>query len=156
MTQSDFVTTLSLIVGLVISLCALFGYVVKISISFSKIKETQKNSSDDVDLLKSQNDVNTKQISLMQNKISTLEVFSQANTNRIKENETKNAKKFDELFRSQNKSNEILTELNTTIRVLVSTLDSKFDNLDDKFENLNDKIEELRRGKQADTRRQQQ
>lgn len=147
MTQSDFVTTLSLIVGLVISLCALFGYVVKISISFSKIKETQKNSSDDVDLLKSQNDVNTKQISLMQNKISTLEVFIQANTNRIKENETKNAKKFDELFRSQNKSNEILSELNTTIRVLVSTLDSKFDNLDNKFENLNDKIEELKRGK---------
>lgn len=146
-TQSNFVTTLSLIVGLVISLCALFGYVVKISTSFSKIKETQKNSSDDIDLLKSQNDVNTKQISLMQNKISTLEVFIQANTKRLEENETKNAKKFDELFSSRNKSNEILTELNTTIRMLVSNLDSKFDNLDDKFNNLNNKIEELKRGK---------
>lgn len=120
---------------------------VKISTSFSKIKESQKNSSDDIDLLKSQNDVNTKQISLMQNKISTLEVFIQANTKRLEEDETKNAKKFDELFSSRNKSNEILTELNTTIRMLVSNLDSKFDNLDDKFNNLNNKIEELKRGK---------
>lgn len=72
----------------------------------------------------------------MSTKISTLEVLVSNDTKKLEKNE----KKFDELFASRNKTNEALTELNTTMRMLIQ-------NIDKQFENLDNKIEELKRSK---------
>lgn len=124
------------IISVLVPLCALVAYIVKISFSYSKLKEEQKQNNDDIDFLKTCNDVNTKQISLMQNKINTLEIFIQTNTKKLDDYEKKNSQKFDELFNSRNKTNEVLAELNTTIRMLVQNLNSQFENLDSKIEEL--------------------
>ena len=124
------------IISVLVPLCALVAYIVKISFSYSKLKEEQKQNNDDIDFLKTCNDVNTKQISLMQNKINTLEIFIQTNTKKLDDCEKKNSQKFDELFNSRNKTNEVLAELNTTIRMLVQNLNSQFENLDSKIEEL--------------------
>lgn len=124
------------ILGVLVPLCALIAYIVKISFSYSKLKEEQKKADESIDFLKTCNDVNTKQISLAQTKLSTLEIFIQGNTKKLDECEKKNSQKFDELFNSRNKTNEVLAELNTTIRMLVSNINTQFENLDNKIEEL--------------------
>lgn len=114
------------------SICALIGYIVKISFSYSKLKAEQHNTASDVDLLKSCNDVNTSKLAILSNKISTLDILVSDNTKKLEKNE----KKFDELFASRNKTNETLTELNTTMRMLIQNIDKQFENLDNKIEEL--------------------
>lgn len=72
--------------------------------------------------------------------MSTLEIFIQNNSKKLDECEKKNSQNFTELFNSRNKTNEVLAELNTTIRMLVQ-------NINTQFENLDNKIEELKRSK---------
>jgi hypothetical protein len=47
-----------------------------------------------------------------------------------------NSAKFTELFNSRNKSNEILTELATTIKLMMKNIDIQFENLDKKIDEL--------------------
>lgn len=119
-----------------VSICALIGYIVKISISYSKLKSEQRNISSDIDLLKSCSEANTSKLSILSNKFATIDILVSENSKKFEKSE----KKFDELFASRNKTNEVLAELNTTIRLLVS-------NIDKQFENLDTKIEDLKRGK---------
>lgn len=135
------------IIAVCVSLCGIVAYIVKISFNFAKLKERQQESEKDILALQNNNENVEKSTALVTNKISTLEVFIQNNTKRLEDNELKNSQKFTELFTSRNNTNEVLAELNTTIRMLVQNMNKKFDGFDKQFEKLDNKIEELKRGK---------
>ena len=120
------------IIGLCATIAGLVAYVVKISISYGK---TQSQLSDVIKMstqLKEEN-------STIKDKVSILEIVVENNSKRDEEERLKSCKKFDDLYASKNKTNEVITELTTTIKLMMNNFDSQFRNLDKK-------IDELRRG----------
>lgn len=71
--------------------------------------------------------------------MTALKIVVENNSKRDEEERLKTSKKFDELYASKSKTNEVLAELNTTIKMMIS-------NFDNQFKNLDKKIDELRRG----------
>lgn len=58
------------------------------------------------------------------------------NEKRDEEERRENALKFNELYNSRNKTNETLTELTTTVKMLVSNINQQFTSLDKKIDEL--------------------
>lgn len=58
------------------------------------------------------------------------------NEKRDEEERKENALKFNELYNSRNKTNETLTELTTTVKMLVSNINQQFTSLDKKIDEL--------------------
>lgn len=56
-------------------------------------------------------------------------------------------RKFEELYNSRNKTNETLVELTTTIKLLVSSMDEKFNSFNNQFEKLERKIDDMKEDK---------
>lgn len=110
------------IIGLCATIAGLVAYVVKISISYGKTQTRLKEEN-----------------STIKDKVSVLEIVVENNSKRDEEERLKSCKKFDDLYASKNKTNEVITELTTTIKLMMNNFDSQFRNLDKK-------IDELRRG----------
>lgn len=58
------------------------------------------------------------------------------NEKRDEEERKENALKFNELYNSRNKTNEALTELTTTVKMMVTNLNQQFASLDKKIDEL--------------------
>ena len=104
----------------------------KISISYGK---TQSQLSDVIKMAARLNEENC----AIKDKVSVLEIVVENNSKRDEEERLKSRKKFDDLYASKDKTNAAITELTTTIRLMMNNFDSQFRNLDKK-------IDELRRG----------
>lgn len=68
--------------------------------------------------------------------VTTLQIVMENNSKRDEEERLKNAKKFDDLFTSRNKTNEAITELTTTIKMMVGNFDNQFKNLEKMISDL--------------------
>lgn len=117
------------IIGLCATIAGLVAYVVKISISYGKM---QSQLSDVIKMstqLKEEN-------STIKDKVSVLDIVVENNSKRDEEERLKSCKKFDDLYASKNKTNEVITELTTTIKLMMNNFDSQFRNLDKKIDEL--------------------
>ena len=104
----------------------------RISLSYSKVKENLISAEERLKQAE-------KTVSQASSDITALKVIVENNSRRDEEERLKASKKFDELYASKNKTNEVLTELNTTIKMMIT-------NFDNQFKNLDKKIDELKRG----------
>lgn len=100
--------------------------------SYSKLKENLISAEEKI---KEQDKIVTQTSS----DLTALKVIIENNSKRDEEERQKTSKKFDELYASKNKTNEVLAELNTTIKMMIN-------NFDNQFKNLDKKIDELKRG----------
>jgi len=67
---------------------------------------------------------------------SRLKAQVEHNSERDKEEREANLRKFTELYNSRNATNEALTELATTIKMLSANINQQFDQLDKKIDEL--------------------
>lgn len=99
------------VIGIIVSILGIIGYIVKISADYSKLKT---------------------KLEIAEQRI--------AETKAIIEKESgENSQKFVELFASRNKTNEALVELSTTLKIISSNIDKQFENLDKKIDTLSKK-----------------
>lgn len=61
------------------------------------------------------------------------------NEKRDEEERRSNQRKFEELYNSRNKTNEALTELTTTIKMMNCNIDQQLKNLEKKIDTLSEK-----------------
>lgn len=73
-------------------------------------------------------------------KFSKMEERMRINEERDKETREKNEKMFDELFNSRNKTNENLTELTVTVKMLVSNMDKQFLGINDQLNKIHEEL----------------
>lgn len=83
------------------------------------------------DLQKLQKDFETLNIDYSQTKTK----FNQ-NEKRDEEERSNNEKRFNELYTSRNQTNEVLTELSTTVKMLMQNINTQFQQLDKKIDEL--------------------
>lgn len=69
-------------------------------------------------------------------KFSKLEERIKINEDRDRETREKYEKQFDDLYKSKNKTNENLTELTVTVKILVSNMDKQFDGINNKLDQI--------------------
>lgn len=58
------------------------------------------------------------------------------NEKRDEEERSNNEKRFNELYTSRNQTNEVLTELSTTVKMLMQNINTQFQQLDKKIDEL--------------------
>lgn len=117
------------LIGITASLAGLLAYVVKISMSYSRLQTHVKELKETISSISTDN-------TQLKQHVNTLEIIMENNNKRDEEERIKTSKKFDELYASKNKTNEVLTELNTTIKMMISNFDKQFTNLDKKIDDL--------------------
>lgn len=86
-------------------------------------------------------------------KFSKMELRIEKNEERDKEEREKNDKKFDELYQASHKNNENLVELNTTIKMLVTNLNTQYERFDKRFTSIESKLDELSKKSRTTTRK---
>lgn len=118
--------SLQSIIGIISGFIGIVAYVVKISIDYSRLKTRCEN------LEKSQIEFNTLKLDY-----SSLKTEVQNNQKRDAEERQKNAEQFSELYASRNKTNDTLTELSTTLKMLVGNINQQFSQLEKKIDELN-------------------
>lgn len=110
-------------------LIGIIGKVIKMSMEYQKLKT--KTDLLDSNFLALQKNYET--LTLDYNQIKTR---FENNEKRDEEERKENNAKFAELYNSRNKTNETLTELSTTIKMLVSNINQQFEMLDKKIDSL--------------------
>ena len=75
---------------------------------------------------------------------SKMKTEIEENKKRDEEERCNNQRKFQELYESRNKTNDTLTELTTTIKMLIGNMDKQFATIDKQFSSLDKKIDELK------------
>lgn len=122
--------TVSALLGLCATVVGLIAYVVRISMSFSKLQSSQADFQKKIDKLETDFDE-------VQESNSKIEVLLETNIKRDEEDRRMNSAKFTELFDSRNQMKEVLTDINATMKMLVS-------NMDDRFKSIEKKIDEIK------------
>ena len=92
-------------------------------------------------------------IAAVSGKFSKMELQIETNEKRDKEEREKNDKKFDELYQASHKNNENLVELNTTIKMLVTNLNTQYAGFDKRFTSIESKLDELSKKSRTTTRK---
>lgn len=73
-------------------------------------------------------------------KFAKMEQRMETNEKRDAEERTENRKKFEELYNSRNKQNELLIELATSVKDMNKNIDRQFESLDRKIDELQKEI----------------
>ena len=113
-----FGTQISLILGIIAGILGIFGYVVKISMDYAKLKARVDDMEKDI----IKHNELPQDITELKSDVTHLKNLQQENYLRIKE-----------LTNSQNKTNDTLVELSTTIKMMVGNINMQFDNLNSKI-----------------------
>lgn len=123
------IRNLPVVISAILSIIGLLAYVVKISMDYSK--------------LKTENDTLKKESADFKNRLSELEkdyraIKTEVENNKERDEETRkeNNKKFNELYDSRNKANDVLTELTTTLKMISQNIDQRFISLEKKIDEL--------------------
>ena len=116
---------------------ALVGYIIKVTIDYTKVKHNQLEIKTNQAELKSNIDLiettTLAEIPVIKEKIAHLEKEF------AKEND-KNSKNFKDLFESRTETQSALAELTTTVKILVQNMDRQFQSLESKLDGINEKI----------------
>lgn len=130
--------------SITLSILALIGYIIKITIDYAKVKHNQE------EIQNNQTELKTKQSELKSNidliEATTLSEFpvlkekiTQLEKEFNKETE-KNSRNFKDLFDSRTETQSALTELTTTVKILVQNMDKQFQSIETKLDGIHEKI----------------
>lgn len=116
-----------------LTVIGILAYVVKISMDYSKVKTKCESYEMKLTVL----ETICQKIS---QDMTTIQAEFKNNQKRDDEERAENNKKFEELYRSRNKTNDILVELSTTVKMLGSNIEQQFNSLEKKIDEYRSQI----------------
>lgn len=108
------------------------GYIVRLSVKYANNEKQTQDNADSIAKI-------SKELAEIKISANTLQTQFDTHSKQYEFDTKNNATMFNELYNSRNKTNETLTELSTTLKLLVSNIDNQFNSLDKKIDSLKEK-----------------
>lgn len=120
------------LIGIITGFLVVVGYIVRLSVKYANNEKQTQDNADSIEKI-------TKELAEIKISSTTLQTQFETHNKQYELDVKNNANMFNELYNSRNKTNETLTELSTTLKILVSNIDNQFNSLDKKIDSLKER-----------------